>query len=80
MTTIEVKNKLKHDFLNATVIINSMTKSATNFFSKLTAQIEQTNENQKQIDKLYYAMHAVQEQVKKIEDCFSKSLDLINLD
>ena len=72
------KNKLKHDFLNATVIINSMTNFATNFFNNIAEQTEKTPSNQKQMEKFSYTMNAIRDQVKKIENCFYNSLDLID--
>lgn len=69
------KNKLRHDFLNATVIINCMTNSAANFFNNIAAQIDKTDINQVQLEKFSYAMNAIREQMTKIEDFFHKSLE-----
>jgi hypothetical protein len=64
------KNKLKHDFLNSIVIINSMTKSASNFLSTISKSIEGNEINQKQLEKYLYSMNAIREQTAKIENYF----------
>ncbi|MBA2650849.1 MAG: hypothetical protein H0U73_01060 [Tatlockia sp.] len=68
MNTAE-KDKLKHDFLNSIVIINSMTKSASNFLDKLLPCIDE-NINQKQMEKFLYSMSTIREQTAKIENYF----------
>ena len=64
------KDKLKHDFLNAVVIINSMTKSASNFINTISQSIESSDINQKQMEKFLYSMSAIHDQTIKIQDYF----------
>ena len=64
------KNKLKHDFLNSIVIINSMTKSASNFLNTISKSIEDNEVNQKQLEKFLFSMNAIREQTEKIENYF----------
>ena len=69
------KDKLKHDFLNSIVIINSMTKSASSFINTISQSIETSNTNQKQMEKFLYSMSTIREQTVKIENYF---LSLLN--
>lgn len=72
MNTTE-KNKLKHDFLNSIVIINSMTKSASSFLNKLPQVTDSSNINEKhdkQMEKFSYSMSIIREQTVKIESYF----------
>ncbi|KTC87672.1 hypothetical protein [Legionella drozanskii] len=64
------KNKLKHDLLNAIVIINSMTKSASNFFNQASISKDGNVLNQEQKDKFLYAMSTIRAQTEKIENYF----------
>ena len=73
MTTTE-QNKLKHDLLNSIVIINNMTKSATNFFNLRAEAVAGEEDDQKQKEKFSYCMHAIREQTAKIEEYFEKLL------
>ena len=65
MNTAE-QNKLQHDFLNAIVIINSMTQSASSFLNKLAKSINSSDINQQHMEKFLYSMHAIREQTAKI--------------
>lgn len=67
---IEEKNKLKHDFLNSMIIINSMTKSASNFFNQLSISMDDNGFNKEQKDKFLYAMSTIRAQTEKIENYF----------
>ena len=71
---IAEKHKLKHDFLNSIIIINSMTKSASNFLYKISG-CESNNGNDinhKQMEKFLYSMTAIREQTAKIENYFQQ--------
>ncbi|MBA2657827.1 MAG: hypothetical protein H0U70_12735 [Tatlockia sp.] len=61
------KDKLKHDFLNSIVIINSLTKSAANFLHKISPCIDEKKINQKQMEQFLYSMNSIREQTAKIE-------------
>ena len=69
------KDKLKHDFLNSIIIINSLTKSAENCLSKLPANSNQSTINQQQMDKFLYSMRAIREQTAMIEKYFQGLLN-----
>ena len=70
MNTSE-KNKLKHDFLNSIVIINSMTKSASSFVSKISkCAFDAGVVSQNQIEIFSSSMNAIREQTSKIEKFF----------
>ncbi|ERH41499.1 TPA: hypothetical protein SLD83_001767 [Legionella pneumophila] len=69
------KDKLKHDFLNSIVIINSMTKSASSFINTISQSMETSDINQKQMEKFLYSMSTIREQTVKIENYF---LSLLN--
>ncbi|KTC68408.1 Uncharacterised protein [Legionella bozemanae] len=69
------KDKLKHDFLNSIVIINSMTKSASSFINTISQSIDASDINQKQMEKFLYSMSTIREQTTKIENYF---LSLLN--
>ena len=69
------KDKLKHDFLNSIVIINSMTKSASSFLNKLSKSIDSCDINQKQMEKFLYSMSTIREQTAKIERYFQSLLN-----
>lgn len=69
------KDKLKHDFLNSIVIINSMTKSASNFINKLLTSMDKNDINQKQMEKFLYSMNTIREQTAKIENYFQSLLN-----
>lgn len=65
------KHKLKHDFLNSIVIINSITKSTSSFLNTLSTPYEdENNVTQKQMEKIIYSMQAIREQTAKIENYF----------
>ncbi|AMV16232.1 Uncharacterised protein [Legionella pneumophila] len=64
------KDKLKHDFLNSIVIINSMTKSASSFMNTISQSMDTVDINQKQMEKFLYSMSAIREQTSKIENYF----------
>lgn len=67
------KDKLKHDFLNSIVIINSLTKSAATFLNKLSSN--ENNINQKQMEKFLYSMTTIRAQTTKLENYFKSLLD-----
>lgn len=69
------KNKLKHDFINSIVIINSMTKSAENFLNRLTVCVDESNINQQQMEKFLYSMNTIREQTAKIENYFQSLMN-----
>jgi hypothetical protein len=69
------KDKLQHDFLNSIVIINSMTKSASNFLDKLLPNVDEKNINQKQMEKFLYSMQTIREQTAKIELYFQRLMN-----
>jgi len=70
MNTAE-KNKLKHDFLNSIVVINSMTKSASSFVNKLSKCTFDSNlVTQNQLKLFISSMDAIREQTSKIEKIF----------
>lgn len=64
------KNKLKHDFLNSIVIINSMAKSASNFVNRVSSCTDKTAINQNQTERFLYSMDTIREQTAKIENYF----------
>lgn len=72
---ISEKDKLKHDFLNSIVIINSMTKSAKNFLNKIENIIDKKDINPGQMEKFLYSMDAIQEQTTKLENYFQILFD-----
>lgn len=74
MNTSE-KDKLKHDFLNSIVIINSMTKSASSFLKKLSKYTDNSDISQSQMEKFLYSMNAIREQTVRIESYFQKLLN-----
>ena len=74
MNTAE-KDKLKHDFLNSIVIINSMTKSASSFLTKLPKCMDSSDINQKQMEKFLFSMNTIREQTAKIEIYFQSLLN-----
>jgi hypothetical protein len=69
MSTIE-RDKLKHDFLNSIVIINSMTKSASNFLNQLPKHIDGNGIKEEQMKKFLSSMKIIREQTAKIENYF----------
>lgn len=73
MNTTE-KNKLRHDFMNAIVVINSMTKSASSFLNKLSTPSEQKELQKKQMENFLYSMTAIREQTAKLENYFETIL------
>lgn len=70
---ISEKDKLKHDFLNSIVIINSMTKSASSFLTKLSKCMDSNDINQKQMEKFLLSMKIIREQTAKIEIYFQSA-------
>lgn len=70
MNNDDDKAKLKHDYLNAIVIINSLTKSSESFLKKLGGNIEIDDFNRSQIEKILYSMKAVRNQTEKLENYF----------
>ena len=78
MTTDE-KDKLKHDFLNSIVIINSLTKSASNFveITSLGALDHCDAISPKQIELFKRSMEAIRQETAKIELSFNKILNEI---
>lgn len=72
---ISEKDKLKHDFLNSIVIINSMTKSAKNFLNKIENIIDKKDINPGQMEKFLYSMDAIREQTTKLENYFQILFD-----
>jgi len=71
---VDEKDKLKHDFLNSIVIINSMTKSASSFLNTLAKYEDGNNINQKQMNKFLYSMSIIREQTTRIENYFHRLL------
>lgn len=69
------KEKLKHDFLNSIVIINSMSKSASNFLTNFSKNLDENDNNKKQIKRFLHSMDTIREQTKKIEDYFQNILN-----
>ena len=69
MNTLD-KTKLKHDFLNSIVIINSMTKSASNFVNRFSNCADKIDINQNQMERFLYSMDTIREQTAKIENYF----------
>lgn len=69
------KDKLKHDFLNAIVVINCMTKSASSFMNTISQSTNIGDTNQMQMEKFLYAMKAIREQSAKIENYFLSVLN-----
>jgi hypothetical protein len=75
MNTSE-KNKLKHDFSNSIVIINSMTKSASSFVNKISKGASDKNVvSPNQIEIFLNSMNAIREQTSKLEKYFQVLLD-----
>lgn len=75
MNTSE-KNKLKHDFLNSIVIINSMTKSASSFVNKISKSVvDKDIASKNQIELFLKSMTAIREQTSNIEKYFELLLD-----
>lgn len=70
------KEKIKHDFLNAVVIINSLSKSAEVIVNKITAddKVELSN---RQIELFGKAMLGIRCETDKMKELFSKTLDNI---
>lgn len=64
------KAKLKHDYLNAIVIINSLTKSSESFLNKLGGAIEIDDFNRSQMEKILYSMKAIRNQTEKLGNYF----------
>lgn len=64
------KKKLKHDFLNSIVIINSMAKSASNFVNRVSNCTDKTAINQNQMERFLYSMDSIREQTAKLENYF----------
>lgn len=69
------KDKLKHDFLNSIIIINSMTKSASSFINKISRCVDKNDINQKQMEIFLYSMNAIRDQTAKIENYFQNILN-----
>jgi hypothetical protein len=69
------KAKLKHDFLNSIVVINSMTKSASSFINKISSIVDENTINQSQMEKFIYSMSAIRDQTAKIENYFQTLLN-----
>ena len=72
------KKKLKHDFLNAIVIINSMTKSAAHFVNTISQCTDTNAINQTQMEKFLYSMEAIRAQTAKLENYFDTILNEYN--
>lgn len=74
MTNFE-KNRLKHDFLNSIVIINSMTKSASSFAEKISKHkldMDMAIVTQKQLGLFLSSMSIIRNEVSKIEKIFTQ--------
>jgi hypothetical protein len=71
--TNEEKNKLLHDVTNSFVIINSISKSASNFVDKFFDN--NCNITETQIDLFKKAMLSLQKEMSKIEDIFHERLN-----
>jgi hypothetical protein len=67
------KDKLKHDFLNSIVIINSLTRSAASFLNTLSSN--ENTINQKQMEKFLHSMATIRAQTTKLEKYFQNLLD-----
>ena len=72
------KKKLKHDFLNSIVIINSMTKSAAHFVNTISQRPDEKAINQTQMEKFLYSMQAIRVQTAKLETYFDAILNEYN--
>lgn len=75
MNTPDDKIKLKHDFLNSIVIINSMAKSASNFVNRISNCADKTTINQNQMERFLYSMDTIREQTEKLEHYFKRLLN-----
>jgi hypothetical protein len=72
----EEKVKLKHDFLNSIVVINSMTKSASSFVNAISKYSTDSNTiNQKQLQIFLNSMTTIREQTAKLEMFLNELLD-----
>lgn len=70
---IEEKNKLIHDATNSFVVIKSISKSASNFVSKiLEKDVSMSND---QADLFKKAMISLQNEISKIEKIFHDNFD-----
>jgi len=69
------KAKLKHDFLNSIVIINSMAKSASNFVNRVSSCANETGISQKQIERFLSSMETIRSQTAILETYFKELLD-----
>lgn len=69
------KDKLKHDFLNSIVIINSLTKSASGFLNKFSTHVGDTDIDQRHMERLLNSMNMIRAQTAKIEKYFETLLD-----
>lgn len=74
--SIEEKRELKHELINAIVIINSITKSASNFLYKLSEEGLENDINQNKLNKFLYSMSIIREQTEIIKNCFERSMYL----
>jgi hypothetical protein len=68
------KDKLKHDFLNAIVVINSLTKSSSNFVELTSAcLLHQANSiSAKQIELFQRSMEVIRHETAKMELSLNK--------
>ena len=67
------KNKLKHDFINSIIIINSITKSASSFADKIADKT--TPVSDRQIDLFKQAMKSIQKEICNVDKIFNSLLD-----
>lgn len=67
------KNKLKHDFINSIVIINSITKSASSFIDKISDK--NTPISDRQIELFKQAMKSIQNELCNVDKIFNSLLD-----
>lgn len=60
--------------MNAIVVINSMTKSASSFLNKLSTHSDQKELQKNQMENFLYSMEAIREQTAKLEGYFENIL------
>ena len=67
------KHKLKHDFINSIIIINSITKSASSFVDKISDKT--TPVTDRQIELFKQAMKSIQNEICNVDKIFNSLLD-----
>lgn len=66
-------DKLKHDFLNSMVIINSLAKSSSSFIEKIANKNATISD--RQIELFKQSMKLIQDEIFKVEIFFNTALD-----